>query len=842
VAPRHDRVVDLSGRPTVTPVTASRAKNVHEQALEDLSRQPDAGLLKQFWRFRSYGRGEVRSLTVGMVMRALEFAADLATPWPLALVVDGVLRGSRPGGMLGSAAALFGPTQLGMLGVAAVAVLLITSLSGAFDYLGDRVMNSSGERITMSIRRDVFAHMQRLPMGYHDRQAVGELTSRIATDTGRIEDGMVGLFATLLPGVLSLAGYTVVLLSVNWRLGMIALCAAPLLFFTASRYTRLTRKSARRRRAAEGRLSGFVAESLQGIRTVQAFGRQELHDQRFADGNDKVLSAGLRAVELRARFTPLLEVIAAIGTATLLFVGGYGVLHQWWSVGVLIVVTSYLRDLLKPMKDLSKLALTFTQGAASAERIAAIFDQQRPDPEVTGTLPELVSGSIQLQDVGLDYGRGPVLQHINLDIPAGERIALLGHNGAGKSTLLSLISGLYPPTTGQIVLDGISLVDAPDWWRRQQVSVVLQDTFLFSGTIAENIRYGRPDATDDEVLHAAKAALVTEFTDPLEDGVHTELADGGIGLSGGQRQRVGIARALLTNAPIVLLDEPTTGLDVHAEQLVVQALTTLVTSRTVIMTTHRPALTQLATRVIHLAHGQVAENPDEAALAADPRAEIGAASAGIDAPADAGTGSAVADTEPVTQIIPASPAGTWGGGPVGRAPRPGGGGPRPVGGPRPRSVGRPGPGVPRRSPEAVGPRRAAEPDWYRSDPGRHPNEHLRHPDVSPDRQQAVTNGQVPPPPVQQSSAPRPPAQAPAPRSQPPSPPPGDNGANRRRIGRFTGGPEPTHRAGQPADETWWDSYTREPAESDQRREQSVNGHPHARVDQRPRTMGDESCA
>jgi ATP-binding cassette subfamily B protein/subfamily B ATP-binding cassette protein MsbA len=205
-----------------------------------------------------------------------------------------------------------------------------------------------------------------------------------------------------------------------------------------------------------------------------------------------------------------------------------------------------------------------------------------------------------------------VLDGQNLTINAGERIALLGDNGAGKSTTLSLIGGLYRPTAGQVLLDGYSVPDVPEHWLHQQVAMVLQDTFLFSGTLADNLRYGRPEATDEEVARVAEAALVTEFTDRLPDGLNTTVAAGGIGLSGGQRQRVGIARALLVNAPVVLLDEPTAGLDIHAEQLVVQALTRLVDGRTVIMTTHQPALTQLATRTVHLRRGGTLDTTPDA--------------------------------------------------------------------------------------------------------------------------------------------------------------------------------------------------------------------------------------
>jgi ATP-binding cassette subfamily B protein len=571
--------------------------------------QPDVGMLRQLWRFRAYGQRQLRPLLVGVGMRIGELIADLAAPWPLALVIDDVLRGRQPGGGLGAVARLFGSSPVGMLAVAALAVLVVTTASGLFDYLGDRIMNSAGERITTHIRADVFGHLQRLPMGYHDQQAAGELTSRVATDTGRIEDSLVDLFSTLVPGLLSLVGFATVMLSVNWRLGLVALCAAPLVFLTAARYTRLTRVSARRRRAAEGRLSAFVTESLQGVRTIHAFGRQDLHDQRFGVTNAAVLATGLRAVDLRARFTPLLEGVTAVGTAALLFVGGYGVLHAWWSVGVLVVVTSYLRDMLKPMRALSRLAMTFTQGAASAERVAAIFDQARPAVEPRRPLPKRVIGAIELRGVVLDYGRGPILHGLDLYVRPGERVALLGHNGAGKSTVLALLAGLYPPTRGEIRLDGIPYAELPDWWLHRQVAVVLQDTFLFSGTVADNIRYGRPDASDAEVADAAAAALVSEFTDRLPDGLDTELSDGGIGLSGGQRQRVGIARALLLDAPVVLLDEPTTGLDVHAEEIVVRALIRLAEGRTVLMTTHRPALTRLATHIVHLRDGRVVSPP-----------------------------------------------------------------------------------------------------------------------------------------------------------------------------------------------------------------------------------------
>ena len=591
-------------------MSATGALSGRRAALSAGVAENDISTLRELWRFKDFARPELRSLVLGVAMRGLELLADLAAPWPLALVINNLLGGSKKGsgGPLVAVAGWFGGSPLALLLVAAASTLVFTVASGVFDYLGDRIMNGAGERITSRIRGEVFGYVERLPMGYHDRQSIGELTNRVMSDTSRIEDSLVDLFTTLMPAVLALVGTAVVLVAVNWRLGLIGLCVAPLVFVTALHYARLTRVIARRRRAAVGSLTGFVTESLQGIRTVHAFGNQEVEDRRFGVTNDRVLDLGLRRVDLSARFTPALESVSAVGTALLLFVGGYGALRGWWSVGVLVVVTTYLANVLKPMKDLAKLAPSFNQGAASAERITAILDQPREHLGTGESLPDRVRGGLELRDVGLDYGRGPVLSGLNLTIEPGERIALLGDNGAGKSTTMSLIGGLYAPTSGQVLLDGLSVPELPEHWLHQQVAMVLQDTFLFSGTLADNLRYGRPDATDDEVARVAEAALVTEFAEALSDGLDTHLAAGGIGLSGGQRQRVGIARALIVDAPVVLLDEPTVGLDVTAEELVVQALTRLMEGRTVIMTTHQPALTRLATRTVYLRRGGVLES------------------------------------------------------------------------------------------------------------------------------------------------------------------------------------------------------------------------------------------
>lgn len=563
----------------------------------------EAGIIGQLWRFHPYGRAHLPALGLGIGLRAGELLVDLAKPWPLAIVIDEVLGHKQWHSRLATALHAIAPKPLALLTLAALALLLLTLLSGTLDYLGDRIMNGAGERITAAIRNQVFGHLQRLPMPFHDRKAVGELTSRIATDTNRIEDSLIDLFSTLLPGLLSIAGFATVMLLVDWRLGLIGVGCAPLVLYTSLRYTRLTKLAARRRRSAEGQLAGLVAESLDGIRTIHAMGSHAVHDRQFGRRNRATLAAGLNAVELRARFTPLLEASTAVGTALLLWAGGLGALYGWWSAGLVVVVLSYLRDMLKPMRALARMSITLAQGAASAERVAEILDQPLTPSGSLRALPARASGGIELQRVAFDYGRGPVLSRIDLTIHPGDRVALSGSNGSGKSTLIALIAGLYQPSAGSIFVDGVALGELPAEWRQRQITLVLQDTFLFSGSIAENIRYARPAATRGEVERAAEAALVNEFADRLPSGLDTRLGDHGRGLSGGQRQRVGIARALLVGAPIVLLDEPTAGLDREAEDLVVDALAGLMVGRTVLMTTHRPALLRLATRVVHIKNG-----------------------------------------------------------------------------------------------------------------------------------------------------------------------------------------------------------------------------------------------
>jgi ABC-type multidrug transport system fused ATPase/permease subunit len=565
------------------------------------------------WTFRQYGRPHLRALLAGLGLRIGELLADLGQPWPLAIVVDAVLGGRHAAGLLGRAVALFGGSRIALLTAAALASLALALASALFDYLGDRVMNGAGQRMTAAIRVDLFAHLHRLPLAFHERRSLGDLTSRLTIDTDRIQDALVDVFSTLLPGVLTVVGLLVTVLWVNWELGLVPVITGAIVLVVILWYARLAREAARTQRAREGTLAGQVTEVLAGIRTVHLLGTHSLHDEAFADVNGASLAAGLRSVDVVARLTPLVETVSGLGTAALLWLGAWGVLHGAWSLGLMLVVMAYVRNMLKPIRSLSGLSQTLSKGGAAAERLSAILGQPAPRSVARNGTDRLLQqgrarGAIELRDVSVDYGRGEVLRCASLSVTPGECVALTGANGTGKSSVLALVAALYRPTRGAVLIDGSPIDDLPLRWLREQVAVVPQETALFSGTLRDNIRYGRPTASEEEVVAAASHGLVTEFAQDLPGGLDCRLGDRGVGLSGGQRQRVSIARALLRDAPIVLLDEPTSELDVEAEAAVLRALRLLMEGRTVLMVSHRPALLDLADRVVVVRDGRLVDD------------------------------------------------------------------------------------------------------------------------------------------------------------------------------------------------------------------------------------------
>jgi ATP-binding cassette, subfamily B, bacterial len=558
-------------------------------------------------RFGGFLRGYRVRLASGVVFTLASSLFALAQPWPLKVIVDSVLRGKPIDLPALSFANSWSPTTL--LYAAVAAYLAIILLEALFDYAGTYLMDSSGVRVVADIREVLFARLQRLSLRFHGQQRTGDLITRVMSDISRLQDMLIQWFSILLPNVVLLVGMIVVMFWIDWVFTLIALAVVPPLFAIAVRYKTRIKGSSRRARSLEGGLAAHAGEVLGAIRIVQGFTREDLEDERFSRQSSHATAANLQTTRLQAQFSPLVDVVAGIGTAIVLFVGTKRVLSGELSLGLLIVFLSYVGSLYRPMKQLSRLAYTTSRGIASAERVAEILERASDVRDAPGAVPApRLAGGVRFQNVDFGYVDGrPVLHGIELEATAGETVAVIGPTGAGKSTLVSLIPRFFDPQHGRVLIDGTDVRRFRLDSLRANIAIVPQEPILFEGTIFDNIAYGRRDASADDVLRAAEDALVDDFVRRLPDGYHTVVGERGATVSGGERQRISIARALVRQAPILVLDEPTSGIDPVSERLLMQALERLVEGRTTFVIAHRMATIARADHVIVLDHGRIVE-------------------------------------------------------------------------------------------------------------------------------------------------------------------------------------------------------------------------------------------
>jgi subfamily B ATP-binding cassette protein MsbA len=564
-------------------------------------------MISTFIRFRGFIVPYRRRLAGGALCTLASSALALAQPWPLKIIVDNVLHG-KPADVPGLTF-VTDLSRTALLNAAVVGFVAILLLGALFDYLGTYLMDSSGVRMVGEIREAVFSRLQRLSLRYHSSQSTGDLISRLTSDINRLQDMLVQSFSTLIPNVALLIGMTVVMFWIDWVFTLIALGVSPPLFLLLYWYRPRIKGASRRARRMEGRLAARAGEVLGAVRIVQAFTREDFEDERFARQSSSTLEANLRARRLQAQFSPLVDILAGVGTAVVLFVGTHRVLSGQLSLGLLLVFLSYLGSLYKPMRQLSKLAYVSSRGVASAERVWEILDAEPDVRNLPGaqTAPRL-TGRVVFDGVDFAYTRGrPVLRDIELEAKPGQVVAIVGPTGAGKSTLVSLIPRFFDPQRGHVLLDGADV----RWLRlasvRSQIAIVPQEPILLEGSIRENIAYGSESASDADVMRAAETALVEEFVSRLPDGYETMVGERGASLSGGERQRISIARALVRNAPILILDEPTSSLDPRSERLLMEALSNLLVGRTCFVIAHRMSTIVGADQVLVLDRGRIVE-------------------------------------------------------------------------------------------------------------------------------------------------------------------------------------------------------------------------------------------
>ena len=554
------------------------------------------------WRLVRPHRG---LLAIAFAAMIVESAAIVWEPWPLKLIVDNVLGGAplSPGA---ARWAIFGTHPLGVLNAAVLAVLAIAAVGAAGAYTQKYLATAVGQRVMHSLRATLYHHLHQQPLGFFERQRTGDLMMRLTSDVDVAQE----FFSTSLLGatmdVLMLAGMIAIMLYLDWRFTLLALAVAPLLFLVVYRRTQDIKQAARDVKRKESAIASLLQESLSAIRTVKAFAREPHEEARLAYESDAAMRAALRARSLKAALPPIVDLLVAAGTCVVMLAGVRLVLAGRITSGTLIVFILYLGKLYKPMKNLARTTDTMSRSAVAFERIRELLDLRAPVAEAGVRTAPPLRGRIELRGVRFGYRPHlPVLNGIDLTVDAGQRVALVGTTGAGKSTLLSLLLRFYEPSTGTITIDGHDIRRFTAASLRDQISVVPQEPMLFHAPVWENIAYGRPGASRDEIVRAARLANAHEFISRLPRGYDTLVGERGETLSGGERQRLAIARAAVRQSPILLLDEPSAALDPESEALVFDALSRLMAQCTSITIAHRLATVVRAEVVFVLEDGVI---------------------------------------------------------------------------------------------------------------------------------------------------------------------------------------------------------------------------------------------
>jgi ATP-binding cassette subfamily B protein len=568
------------------------------------------GVLLMLWRLASYWGSAKGEIAAGGAVLIVAAFVDLLQPWPIKWLVDYVFGQQTAPAWLTSIWPVLG-TKNSAGGIAAVCLsILVLAVVYRFGItIGHFFLVRAGARVVQQLRVHACEHLHRLSVAYHDRTKVGDSLYRVAYDSHAAQALFNGAVVPIATGALMLIGALVIMLQINVALTITTMAAAPLFILIIRGFSRKIDQQSRRYHESESALVSTVQESLSSIRAIQAFTLEPQTSDRFYTQSRRSLEANEKMTRTQLIYSACAGLAVSIGTAAVVWVAGHQVMSGALTVGDILVFLAYLGMLYQPMNTFSQSASVIQSASAQLKRVFEIIDavpdiQDRPHAKTIST----PRGQIEFRNVSFSYeAERPVLKGINLKVEPGTIVALVGRTGAGKTTLASLLLRFYDPTDGALLLDGHDLRDLKLAWLRQQVSVVLQDPIIFSTTIGENIAYGKPGATREEIQKAAQRAQADEFIDAMPEGYDTILGERGVNLSGGQRQRLSIARAFLKNAPVLVLDEPTSALDVHTEEALLIALKELMKGRTTFVIAHRLSTVRQADVVVVLENGRVIE-------------------------------------------------------------------------------------------------------------------------------------------------------------------------------------------------------------------------------------------
>ena len=561
-------------------------------------------------------RSQRTGLLVATVCMFGVIAMDLIAPWPLKIIFDHVLLGHPVPAAWGPLHGLLALGTWPALVAMASAIAAIALLAGAFSYLQLFTTAKIGYSITYRLRSLLFSHLQRLSLAFHHRSRTGELLTKVAADTNQLRDVFADWALTFAANLLTVTAMLAVMFWLDWQLAaVVAATLLPLMLVIAVLNKRV-KSSVRDQRLFEGRMSSRLNEVLSTIALVQAFGRQQHEEGRFQSEIEANYSSGIRSARATGAITKAIAVVSAAGTAGAVLLGAQQVLAGRLTPGELLIFLAYVTSLYKPVRDLGKLSAKFSRAGVSAQRVNEILATE-PDIEDAPDAIELgrPAGEIVFEDVCFGYAPGrPVLDHVSLRIAAGERVAVVGPSGAGKSTLLSLLLRLYEPDSGRILIDGIDIRRLKRESLRCAIGIVPQDNMLFAVSVRENIAYGFPQASFEAVQQAAQDARAHEFIVDLAQGYDTEIGERGGSLSGGQRQRLCLARALVKQPAILVMDEPTSAIDAVSARLIHEAVARVHRDRTLIVISHEYTDMARYDRLLVLANGRLVESGSHAHL------------------------------------------------------------------------------------------------------------------------------------------------------------------------------------------------------------------------------------
>ena len=551
------------------------------------------------------------TLVVILLAMIVQTAMSVAAPWPLKIILDNVVGSHKLAPWLDDLLrpVLGGGSKMQIAVAAALAVVIIAVAGAIASYVSNYYTTSVGQWVANDLRLRTYHHLQQQSLSYYDTHQSGTLLSTITSDVSTIQSFASSATLDIIVDLFTIIAMLMIMFRLNWDFTLIAVAVTPFLLLLVSRFNKAVKKATHEVRKQQSKVVSVVEQGLESMRVTKAFGRQDLAEEGLAVVSQATVDAALKARRIKSLLSPIVSITVALCTAVVMWRGSSLILAGAMTAGALTVFLAYLRKFFKPVQDLATMTNTIAQAAVGVDRIRAILDADTIIPErPEAREPKTLAGEIEFDHVAFAYDPGaPVLTDVSFKVKAGQMVGVVGPTGCGKSTVVSLIPRFYDPTAGTVRIDGADIREYKKGPLRAQIGYVLQEPGLFAGSVRDNIAYGKPGVTDEQIHEAARLANADEFIAKMPHGYDTMIGERGETLSGGQRQRIGIARAIIRNNPILILDEPTAALDTESEKLVIDALENLMKGRTVLTIAHRLSTIRDADKIVVLKDGVVAE-------------------------------------------------------------------------------------------------------------------------------------------------------------------------------------------------------------------------------------------